>query len=156
MIVEQSMHLMATTITVHLDVAEQDVSQAQRAIDASQEWFADVAARFTRFTADSELSLLNASAGSWQEVSADLFTVVAESVAAAEATGGLFDPALLSLLEALGYDRDFASFAHRESRTAWRVTRDSAITGRWREIALDATNQRIRLPEGCRLDLGGI
>src|SRR5215469_13822220 len=156
MLVEQTMHLMASTITVHLDVEDGEVSLAQQAVEASQEWFADVAARFTRFTNESELSRLNANAGNWQDVSEDLFVVVAESIVAAEASDGLFDPALLSLLEAIGYDRDFASFAHRESRTEWRVARDSATTGRWREITLDAANRRIRLPEGCRLDFGGI
>lgn len=156
MLIEQNAHLMATTISLHLVVADHDEAESRAAIERCLQWFADVATRFTRFTADSELNQLNAAAQTWHPVSEHLFTVIAESISAAQASAGLFDPALLPLLEALGYDRDFARFAHRESRAAWRVIQGSADTGRWHEIKLDADQRRVWLPTGVRLDLGGI
>jgi thiamine biosynthesis lipoprotein len=89
-----------------------------------------------------------------------LFEVVEASLAAARDTHGLFDPALLPVLEHLGYDRDFASLAHREvdpaSERNPHEESTPASAGRWREIELDAAGRRVRLPVGVRLDLGGI
>src|SRR5260370_8985402 len=72
---------------------------------------------------------------------------------AAERTGGLYDPALLPHLEALGYDRDFDEIAHRDAWTGERVLPE---TGQWREIQLDYARAQITLPPGVQIDLGGI
>lgn len=156
MLIEETMHLMATTISVHLAVADEDEPPARRAIAAGMAWFADVATRFSRFITTSELSELNAANGRWHTVSAPLFTVIAMSIDAATASDGLFDPALLPLLEALGYARDFADFAHAEARSAWRVDHQAVYSGGWRAIKLDVKKKRVWLPVGVRLDLGGI
>ncbi len=167
MLISGTRRMMGTTASIYIETGSEETghetgsgpidaaSQAGAAIDASFVWLAEIAQQFTRFDATSELSQLNAAAGSWQVVSPLLYAVVTQSVAAASATDGLFDPALLPQLEALGYDRDFEGIAFRETGSAWRVSTEAGQLGRWREIAFDEEGQRIRLPAGVRLDLGG-
>lgn len=162
MLVERYERIMATQVGAHV-VAEPGTERAaQDAIAACLEWFREVETRLTRFNSQSELSRLNAAAGSWQTVSPLLFDALAQSVRAAEESDGLFDPTLLALIEALGYDRDFSAIRHREThqddagvRALW-VGDGPATPGGWRAMELDTANRRVRLPYGARLDLGGI
>jgi thiamine biosynthesis lipoprotein ApbE len=71
--------------------------------------------RFSRFRAHSELSRLNALAGTAMPVSTVFLSVLETALAAYERTGGLFDPSILPALAALGYDRDFRAIASRGS-----------------------------------------
>lgn len=144
---------MASPMSIHIAVPADEAGHANAAIMRAMAWLEALSDRLTRFSSESELSHLNASAGTWCAVSGTLFTVVAESVSAAQATNGLFDPALLPLLEAIGYDRDYNEIQYRESGQPGDIL---FTAGRWREIELDAQRLRIRLPEGARLDLGGI
>jgi FAD:protein FMN transferase len=155
-LLERFERIMATPVGVHVAVPPGQEAQAQVAIEGCLAWLREVEQRLTRFVADSELCRLNAAAGAWQPVSILLFTVVQQSVAAAEASSGLFDPTLLPVLEALGYDRDFKEIANRELENAPRLDVQTVACGRWREIELDSAGMRIRLPAGARLDLGGI
>ncbi|HZC05645.1 MAG TPA: FAD:protein FMN transferase [Ktedonobacterales bacterium] len=153
---------MATQVGVHVLAEPGAEAVAHEAITACLEWFREVDVRLSRFTAESELSRLNAAAGSWQTVSPVLFDALAQSVRAAEESDGLFDPTLLTLIEALGYDRDFSAIRHSETRPALAGARSlwvgagATVAGGWRAIELDAANRRVRLPFGVRLDLGGI
>jgi thiamine biosynthesis lipoprotein len=148
--------IMAIHVGVHVEVPPELESRAQAAINECFAWLAEVETCLTRFAPTSELSRLNAAPGTWHTVSDMLFAVLEESLRAAEATEGLFDPGLLPLLEAYGYDRDFALIAQREASAEWRVPRDLVPPGGWREIELDSTQRRVRLPPGVRLDFGGI
>jgi thiamine biosynthesis lipoprotein len=152
-VVEQTRRIMATRMSIHISVPPHAAGLANAAIARAMAWLETLSNRITRFSADSELARLNDSAGEWHPVSGLLFTLIAESIAAARATNGLFDPALLPLLEALGYDRDYDDIEHRETGQ-----RDAApfVAGRWRDIELDASRLRVLLPPGVRLDLGGI
>jgi thiamine biosynthesis lipoprotein len=159
-LVEETQRIMATPCQVYLAVPPEREAGARAALEACFGWLREVDTTLTRFAAESELSRLNAAGGQWCEVSPMLFEVVEASRTAARDTSGLFDPALLPVLEYLGYDRDFASLAHREVSPARERSQPtdgaSASLGRWREIELDAAGRRIRLPMGVRLDLGGI
>jgi thiamine biosynthesis lipoprotein len=148
--------MMGTRVGVQLSVPHVGEMRARQAIDDCLAWMAEAAACLTRFSPASELSRLNRGAGEWQPVSEMLFAVMKAALDAARETGGLFDPALLPLLEAFGYDRDYTRIAHREAHTAWRVVPGVEVTGRWREIEMDEEGRRILLPKGVRLDLGGI
>jgi thiamine biosynthesis lipoprotein len=157
-LVERSERIMGTQVGVHVAAPVEGVRAAQRAIDACLTWMVEVEDRLTRFRPESELSLLNAEPGVWHPVSDLLFAAVEQSRRAAERTGGLYDPALLPALEALGYDRDFA--AVRQAESAGNVEAAAAVPvpagGAWRGIELDRVRRRIRLAAGTRLDLGGI
>ena len=114
--------------------------------------FAEWDLRFSRFRSDSELSRVNASAGRWIVVSPSFTTVLEAALAAAAATGGLFDPTVLHRLEDLGYDRTFAEIdPDRQARPPRPWT-----AGAWREIEVSTATGRVRLPAGAGLDFGGI
>jgi len=91
-------------------------SAAETTLDACADWLAAIERTCSRFLPDSELCALNASAGSPFLASEDLFAVVSVALAAAQRTGGLFDPTILPALHAAGYTRSFDEIGHREIR----------------------------------------
>ncbi len=164
-LIEHHARIMATDIHVHLACAPDDTKAATVAIEACLEWLREVDCRLTRFDEASELCRLNARAGRWQTVSPLLFEVIAHAVAAARASDGLFDPTLLSLIEQLGYDRDFSLITGgRDAETQREAPAerdaahhgDSGLSGLWQQIELDETRSRVWLPSTARLDVGGI
>ncbi len=116
-----------------------------------EDLFATWEAALSRFRADSELSLLNASAGRPVPASPLLLDVVEAALAAARATDGIFDPALEPAMRILGYDRTFEDVA-ADGPAVPAAPRGGA----WRSIEIDRAAGTIRLPAGCGLDLGGI
>lgn len=158
-LVTRAARMMATEVSVQIAAGPTEEDEANRAADACMTWLAAVDACLSRFRPESELCRLNTASGRWFAASDLLYDVVACALQAAKASDGLFDPTLLPLLEATGYDRDFSRIAHRELASA-----DSSVppaeplahASRWRGIELDGANRRIRLPRGVRLDLGGI
>jgi thiamine biosynthesis lipoprotein len=104
--------------------------------------------RLTRFTPDSELSRLNAAAGRWFDVSADLETLLRQSLAAYEASAGLVHVGVLPALRAAGYTRDFAA-----GQTP--STGEIVIPPPLPEM-LDVADGRARIAPGMAIDLGGI
>ncbi|MCL6595108.1 MAG: FAD:protein FMN transferase [Firmicutes bacterium] len=124
--------------------------------DAAPAWevFAEWEAVLSRFRADSELSYLNARAGRPVRVSRLLYTVAERALAAAAATGGLYDPTVLRALEAAGYDRTFAALEARASAAPAPAPRP--FLGTWRRVRLDPAASTVHLPPGVGLDFGGI
>ncbi|MCA1599060.1 MAG: FAD:protein FMN transferase [Chloroflexi bacterium] len=114
--------------------------------------FAGWEGTLSRFRPDSELSYLNRRAGETVAVGALLFEVIATALAAARASGGLYDPTLLRQIEGLGYDRSFESLP---SHTTPAVT-GTLRAGGWRGVYLEPASRRVTLPAGVGLDLGGI
>jgi len=105
--------------------------------------------RCSRFRGDSELSMVNARAGTWTEVSEGLSRIVTAAVQAARGTQGRFDPTVLPAMIASGYDRDFDEVL----AGARAALRPSAPCGVWDEIQV--RGRMLRLPPGAALDLGG-
>jgi len=112
-------------------------------------------ARFSRFLETSELSALNRGAGKWFQASPELFTVVSLSQQFYHRTRGLFDPSVLPDLRRVGYDRSMDLLREGPPAPLFEsllvVKRPSLI-----EMELDEEDQRILLPAGMALDLGGI
>jgi thiamine biosynthesis lipoprotein len=106
--------------------------------------------RCSRFRGDSELSLVNAAAGSWTSISPPFAEVVDLALAAATATEGRFDPTVHDALVAAGYDRDFDEVL----AGARGELHPATPCGRWPEI--DRRRDQLRLPSGVHLDLGAI
>jgi FAD:protein FMN transferase len=119
-----------------------------RAILAEELWAIDRAC--SRFRADSELSRLNAAAGSRVHAGRLLFAAVRTALDAAEATDGLVAPTIGASLRRSGYDRTFAGVRDRAGtlRPAFVRTPD------WRHIELDEKRQTISMRRGVELDLG--
>lgn len=156
LLVEQTNRIMATNVSIHLAVSPDAEAGALAGVEAGMAWLREVDQRLTRFQEGSELCQLNRAAGRWQPVSDLLFRAMQAALKAAEASNGWFDPTLLPQLEALGYDRDYAQVAHSPGESRSASTSATTPGGKWRDIQLDAQGKRILLPEGTRLDLGGI
>jgi FAD:protein FMN transferase len=112
-------------------------------------WVRDLASRLTRFSADSELSRLNARAGEWFEVSADFEAVLRAALQAYEMSSGLVSAAVLPRMLAAGYTRPL-----REGATAATLERPRP-TSPLPEV-LQVQRGAARLERGTGVDLGGI
>jgi thiamine biosynthesis lipoprotein len=140
---------MGTDVTILADGSDDPRSFAA-AVGRVEGIFAREEIRFSRFRGDSELSMVNAGAGTATTVSDGFAALVAFALEAARRTRGRFDPTVLDAVISAGYDRDFDEVL-AGARAALRPARPC---GRWREIELDGTE--LRLPEGVGLDLGGV
>lgn len=121
--------------------------------------------RLSRFRADSELSRLNRQSGRAVGVSDALWQVLALARRAEQASGGLVTPAVLTALEAAGYERSFEPVRDAAERApapaavqAAADRRSGPIDARsaraeWR---LDERKRTVWLSPGLRLDLGGV
>ena len=106
--------------------------------------------RFSRFRGDSELVRVNEAAGSPTVLSRSFAEVLGLALEAAIDTAGRFDPSVHDAMIAAGYDRDLDEVL----AGARGVLNPAVPCGRWREIELD--DDRLLLPAGVHLDLGGI
>lgn len=119
--------------------------------------------RFSRFQADSELSLLNEDARSELPASALLVRLAAAVRTAGELSGGLVDATLAEEIEIAGYAADLGeplspalALALAPPRTAARPARASGRPERWREVEADVDAGVIRRSPGVQIDGGGI
>ena len=125
---------------------------AEKALSHVQSIFAEVETALSRFSMTNELSRLNQSGGIPFIASQHLFTVVSAAKAAANFTGGIYDPTILPDLLAAGYDRSFEKLSDDPDSPLYQL--NSRFN--WRDIILDAEKSAVTLPSGCGLDLGGI
>jgi len=110
---------------------------------------------WSRFRPDSELSVLNATAGRGpRPVSADLLLLVERMHEAWRLSDGLFDPTILESLRLLGYDADFATVTSRATPSAYDIPATPApgMSG----VAIDRRHSAIALPDGVGIDPGAI
>lgn len=119
-----------------------------RLIDA-EFWVRRLGARLTRFSSDSELSKLNAAAGSWVPVSEELESLLGASMRAFEISSGLVNIAVLPSMLAIGYSRPLT-----EGTTA--VALDGARPLPALPEVLSLRPGEARLEPGSGIDLGGI
>jgi FAD:protein FMN transferase len=121
-------------------------------VSAARHRLGDLERRWSRFLDTSEISRLNAAAGSPVAVSPETLQLIAHSLQAWRQTGGRFDPTVHAALVAHGYDRDFAlvSAVGAPSRPLRRSTPGCA------GIVVDVATSRVRLPVGVTIDPGGI
>jgi FAD:protein FMN transferase len=138
-----------TTCSAAVTAASGDELRARVALAAAQAEVEAVEAELSRFRPESDLSRLNAAAGSWLPVGRRLLEALRLALRAREDTGGRFDPSVLPALVAAGYDRSFELLEERPAERApdWRAGS---------EIELDYRGGRARLAPGTAVDLGGI
>lgn len=105
--------------------------------------------RWSRFLPTSEISRLNAAAGTPCVVSDDTALLVEQLVIAWQRTGGRFDPTVLDTLLALGYDRAWP-FAHAGSSS------EAVVSPGCHGIEVDRRSGLVWLPDGVHLDPGGL
>ena len=134
---------------IHVLVPER---RAPERADAVEVLFEDWEAALSRFRPESELSRLNDRAGAPVRVGPSLLAAVEASLAAARATGGLFDPTLRHELVRIGYDRSFDELG----AGAAEAVGGPRGGGGWRRVVVDRAGGTITLPAGTGFDLGGI
>jgi len=93
---------MATDVTVRV---VRPTAQAEAAVSRAVGVFRRVEAACTRFDPTSPLMVANATPRDWHVVPAECFDAIAEAARAHRETDGRFDPRVLRILEAWGYDR---------------------------------------------------
>jgi thiamine biosynthesis lipoprotein len=104
--------------------------------------------RWSRFRPDSEISMLNASAGTATVVSDDTLALVTRAVEGWRFTGGSYDPTVLGAVLRAGYDRSFEALVDEAPRVG------SALVVACTDIEIDGN--RITVPRGTGIDPGGI
>lgn len=139
---------MGCQIAAWLDI--EGAYTAQAALDQVEALFRHNEQVLSRFLPDSELSLLNGRSEQWVSVSPLLWQVLTTALSLAELTEGLFDPTLLSAVEAAGYTRSFTQLDGTSASLSYPEP------GRWSAIRLDSVRQAVWLPAGVRLDFGGV
>lgn len=123
----------------------------------------ELEARWSRFLPSSEVSRLNAAAGSAVEVSGETLLLLRRAEAAWHLTGGAFDPLLLHELVRAGYDRPFATLdvpGPLDARAPDTQRSRSCHPAGWHRRPLcpdiETTATAARLPAGSGFDPGGI
>jgi len=111
-------------------------------------WIHEMHDRLSRFDPASEISRLNAAAGRWLDVGADVEALLRRSLDAFAASGGLVHIGVLPALLAAGYTRDFAAGPS--------VPTGEIIIAPPLPDMLEIAPGRARLREGTAIDLGGI
>src|ERR1700712_2088381 len=119
------------------------------AVAAVRDELAEIDVACSRFRADSDLSRVNAAAGTFVTVGPAFLRALRIALEAAATTDGAVDPTVGGALRVLGYDRDFASIR----RQGPPVVHVGAVPG-WRVVDIDASTSRVRVPTGVSLDLG--
>ncbi|WP_042459836.1 FAD:protein FMN transferase [Neobacillus dielmonensis] len=105
----------------------------------------------SRFKKNSELSLLNRQVGMEVTVSNEMFSILSKAGEFYQETGGVFNPGILSSLEAAGYAGSIETIRNQNLRL-----RDANTTTAVKAVpfSLDAAAQSVMLHQ--RIDLGGI
>lgn len=149
---EQRFRAMGSEIVIWLE--QEDAATAAQLLQQAQDIFNVAEARMTRFDEGSELSKLNRQPGRWVAVSRPLWQVLQEAWQLTIETEGLFDPTLLTAIEAVGYRQPFTE------QWAWGAADQPngipTSKGQWQQVKRDVSSHSIFLPEGVRIDLGGI
>ena len=141
----ESLHFEALGTTCSLFA----VGLSQDRLRDGESWVHEVGARLTRFSADSELSRLNAAHGFWAEVSADTEAVLRQALVAYETSYGLVNAAVLPSMRAIGYVQSMAA-------GPGAVMLDAATPVPPLTDVLEVEPGRARVRDGAGIDLGGI
>jgi len=140
---------MGTECAVSVTTRPEDRQRARAALTAARAEIDACERALSRFDPGSDLTRLNDAGGAWVDVDPRLVDALVEAIRARVETGGRYDPTILPVLAAAGYDRSFEQLVERPPAdiVGWKAG------GR---IGLDPEQGRARLETGTAVDLGGI
>lgn len=140
---------MGCKMSVQLDVDEGDI----HLLEVVPQWFEDWEQSLSRFRDDSELSRVNHNPGVWQHVSDVFWQAFQLSLDMYNFSGGLVTPTILPVLENAGYELTFVPGGFISGKSVQPSLLDIPDI---RDIEYSSDRQEIKLPDGMRLDFGGI
>jgi thiamine biosynthesis lipoprotein len=143
----------AMNSAIVLAASGNDPAQVKYGFSLVRQFISRSEQRFTRFTEVSELAALNRSAGDWFQVSPEMLQVLCEAQRLALETDGLFNPAILPALKQAGYDRSMDEIKNSPARTVQILVVERQD---FRQVQLDPATNKVLLPLGMQVDLGGI
>jgi len=116
---------------------------------------AELESQWSRFLPESQVSIMNAYAGRPVLVTEDVVQLVSHAVHAWRLTEGLYDPTMLTELEAHGYDQSHEHLAPAEGLA---IVADSPPTrsSPADQIEIDVVLGSVTMPVGSAFDPGGI
>ncbi len=144
--------IMKTDVFVRVFSSSHEADEMESDLDTCFRMFRDFSERFSRFREESELCRLNASED--MQVSPECFELLETCRFYHEKTGGIFDPAVLPILEREGYSESFDP-RHTHVSSAGRAAAFSAPRHTFRDVVL-APDFHVRKPLALRIDFGGI
>ena len=145
---------MAVDVTIEL---VNPLGDAEALADTAEEVFRGVESSCTRFDPASPLMQANAAGDAWHEVPELCYAALTEAATAHQATGGRFDPRVLSDLRELGYDRSLPFGSGPIDLAAPPASAKPAtlrFRAPWRP-GFDASRTAVRIGR-IPVDLGGI
>jgi FAD:protein FMN transferase len=122
-------------------------------LDEVPVWFEEWEQALSRFRSDSELSQLNLNPGSPIPVSQVLWDVFQDSLEAEQLTQGLVNPLILDALVYAGYEKSFDQFQIESATLFSEVDVSVPLLN---QVISDESSKTICLPQGARLDFGGV
>ncbi len=135
-------------------------AEAAAAVRAARERLLEWHGRFSRFLADSELTLLNDDPREVVPVTPLMRRVLDAALQGATLSGGLVDATLVGELGRAGYDRDLRergpSLRRALELAPERTPAGPEGSGRWRTIEVNRRAGTVTRPPGVKLDPGGI
>lgn len=145
----ESFRAMGTVCAVAATAEPNDTVLVRRALTAARMEIGACERVLSRFDRHSDLTRLNQEAGTWVKVDTRLVDALEAALRGRADTHGLFDPTILTALEAAGYDRSFELLRERAPiRLAdWQAGA---------HIEIDRDSGRARVERGAAVDLGGI
>lgn len=135
-----------------IEVIVTDPEQLPAVVEHVQRRIEGIDRTFSRFRLDSELTRLELLPNVRQPASPLFLELLELALRAARATGGWFDPTIRDALEAAGYDRSIDLI----EADGPGERRPALPAGQWERIRFDRERRWMILPEGARLDFGGI
>jgi thiamine biosynthesis lipoprotein len=123
-------------------------------LDSSRGLIDDLERRWSRFRADSEISLLNQHAGRPVRVSRQTVELVRHALEGARVTAGRYDPTVLGAVIRAGYDRSFELLGAGPAGSTHSA--GSTLDLGWERVVVDQVLSTVTLPRGVGFDPGGI
>lgn len=128
-------------------------ASGQRLWQQIRETVGHFASRFSRFSPASELSQLNAQAGTLVKVSPEMMMLLDESQKMWQATKHLVDPSIGYAVISAGYDKSFELLSpveHRPTAPMKMVRANFAL------LDIRKPSSQVKLPIGVSIDFGGL
>ena len=154
-VVETAFPAMSTSVALTgVGISEKTLAQAtERARQLAEAW----EQRFSRFRPGSLLCRLNAGDGQAIPVDETFRALLERAALAVRQTGGRFDPSILPVLEALGYDRSIDQVRAAPSDISpTPISQHTSGLKAWARVRIDHDAGVVALPDGMRIDFGGI